>query len=205
MKKSFYFFMLIGCALNLMFTVSCNSTKTFEELKSDEKKIIKRILNEKNITVLSDYPTDGVFGENEFVQLSSGIYLNVVDSGNGNRAIYNETTVLIRASGEYYPSDSTFTFSTFSNMVSPFEFKYGSAYNVVLNYQSAINSEYYYFFAGLGFESILAYVGEGAIVKMIVPGYAEVSGYSAGSTYQSAYTNMFIPIYYDKVKFTFYE
>ena len=203
MKKSFYFLVLMGCALNLMFTVSCNGTKTFEELKSDEKKIIKRIISEKNITVLSDYPADGVFGENEFVQLSSGIYLNVVDSGNGDRATYGETTLLVRVSGEYYYADSTYTFSTFSNAASPFEFKYGYAYNVVSEH--TYSYDVYYYFFGMGMESILEHIGDGAIVKLIVPGYAEISGYSAGSTMQSADRGAFVPIYYDRIKYTFYK
>lgn len=202
MKKGITILMLMGCVLNLMFSVSsCNDTKTYEELKADEKKVIKRILAEKNINVLSEYPKDGVFGENEFVQLSSGIYLNVVDSGNGNRAVYDETTVLVRASGEWFETDTSYTFSTFVNSAYPFEFKYGYAYNVV---SEKASDYYYYMFFGMGFESILAYVGEGAIVKLIVPGYSEIGGYAAGSSMQNADGSVYIPIYYDKVKYTFY-
>lgn len=204
MKKGFYVLVLIGCVLNLMFTVSCNKTKTFEELKSDEKKVIKKILHEKNITVLSEYPSDGVFGENEFVQLSTGIYLNVVDSGNGERAVYGETDLLLRVSGEYYYGDTARAFSTFTNAESPFEFKYGYAYNVVSTYQYSYSSSYYYFFS-MGLESILSYVGDSATVKLIVPGYSEISSYPAGSTMQSADGNTFVPIYYDRVRYVFYK
>lgn len=203
MKKGFYVLVLMGCVLNLMFTVSCNKTKTFEELKSDEKKVIKKILNEKNITVLSEYPSDGVFGEDEFVQLSSGIYLNVVDSGNGERAVYGETDLLLRVSGEYYYGDSSYAFTTFSNTASPFEFKYGYAYNVVSDHSYSYDA-YYYFF-GMGMESILSYVGDSATVKLIVPGYSEISSYPAGSTMQSADGNSFVPIYYDRVRYVFYK
>ena len=85
MKKAFYVLVLTGCVLNLMFTVSCNKVPTYEEMKAAENKIIREILSAKNITVLSEYPSDGVFKENEFVQLNTGIYLNVVDSGTGNQ------------------------------------------------------------------------------------------------------------------------
>lgn len=199
MKKSIYFLMLMGGVLSLM--GSCNKTKTYEELKADEKKVIRKILNEKNISVLTEYPKDGVFGENEFVQLSSGIYLNVVDSGNGNRPVYDQTTVLVRVSGEYYYADTVIAFSTFVNAAYPFEFKYGYASSVV----SEKSSDYtYYSFFSMGLESILAYVGEGAVVKLIVPGYSEINGQYACSTMQNADGSVYIPIYYDKVKYTFY-
>jgi hypothetical protein len=208
MKKYFYVLMLTGCVMNLMFTVSCSEYPTYEELKSDEQKIIKRkILQEKEISVIHEYPADGVFGENEFVQLSSGIYLHVVDSGNGDRARVSAdgsaTEVLVRVSGEYYVSDSTYRFSTFSNGNDPFYFKYGSAYGVVTANSTSYNS-YYYFF-GIGLESVLSYVGDSAVVKLIVPGYSEISSYPAGSTMQNADRYGYVPVYYDKVRYTFYK
>jgi hypothetical protein len=176
---------------------------TYEELKSDEKKRINRIIAEKGIRVLEEYPTDGVFGENEFVELSSGIYLNVVDSGNGNRAVVNSTTVLIRTEVEYIYLDSTYKESFFSNHYSPFEFKYGHAYNVVATYAQNSYSPYFYFFS-VGLESVLSYVGEGAEVKLIIPGYSEVNNLAGGSSFQTANSSQYIPIYYERVKYTFY-
>jgi len=203
MKKAFYFLVLIGCALNLMFTVSCNKTPTYEEMKAAENKIIRRILSEKKIKVLSEYPTNGVFGENEFLQLSSGIYLNIVDSGNGNRPVYGVTELLVRVSGDYYYDDTTLIdFNTFTNVSYPFEFKYGNAYNVVQNYSSSENL-YYYFFS-LGLESVLSYVGDSSVVKLIVPGYSEINGAPGGSSMQSSRTYSYTPIYYDRVRYVFY-
>jgi hypothetical protein len=196
-----------------MFSVSCSDTyPTYEELKSDEKKQINKIIAEKGIQVLNEYPADGVFGENEFVELSSGIYLNVVDSGNGNRAGINATTVLIRVKAEYTYADSIYKFSSFSNMETPFEFKYGHAYNVVSAHSSYIGygDPYVYFFSA-GLESVLSYVGDGAEVKLLVPGYSEVnlvySGESkveGGSYFQTYNRAQYIPVYYERVKYTFY-
>ncbi len=213
MKKSFYFLLLIGCVLNLVF-VSCKKTKTYEELKSDEKKLINKIINEKDMIILSQYPSNGVFGENEFVQLSSGIYLNVVDSGNGNRAVAGTTDILIRMSGDYYYGDSTYPFNTFSYttypyMTSPFEFKYGSAYSVVSAHSSSSYTDPYYLFFSVGLETVLSYVGDSAIVKLLVPGYSEISygtsDISAASTFQGGSGSAFVPIYYDKVRYSFYQ
>lgn len=205
MKKGFYILLLISCVTSLMFTVSCNKYPTYEDLKSDERKVIDKILAEKGITVIHEYPSSGVFEENEFVQLSSGIYLHVVDSGNGNRAEASPdhtTSVLVRVSGEYYYSDSVYQFSTFPNGNEVFDFKYGSAYNVVSANSNSYNA-YYYFF-GMGLESVLSYVGDGAVVKLIVPGYSEINSYPAGSTMQSSDRYEYIPIYYDRIKYTFY-
>jgi len=181
--------------------IACNDYKTFEELKSEEKVVIRRIIAEKGIEVLSEYPSDGVFGENQFVELESGIYLNVVDSGNGNRAKTN-TTLLVRASGYCYDADTPFYFSTFSNSATLFEFKYGMAYSVVSNH--ALSYDAYYMFFSLGIESVLSYVGDSSIVKMIIPGYAEISETLGSSSYQTSNSNQYYPIYYDKVRYIFY-
>ena len=208
MKRTFYFLVLIWCVLNLIFTISCNDTPTYEEMKADENKIIKRIISDKNIKVLSEYPKDGVFGENEFVQLNTGIYLNVVDSGNGNRAIYGSTDLLVRVSGEYYSKimgsskDTAYSFNTFSNNWYPFEFRFGNAYNVVQEH--SYSGDLYTLYFSLGLESILSYVGDSAVVKLIVPGYSEVNGASGSSTMQNSENYRYIPIYYDRVRYIFY-
>jgi hypothetical protein len=202
---------LFSFALMYVFIVSCNKVVTYEEKKAAERKIIRRILAEKDIEVLDEYPKDGVFKENQFFQLNSGIYLNVVDSGNGNRAVYdgtNSTDVLVRVSGKcYYPNTTDdYEFNTFANNFAPIEFKYGYAYNVVQEH-SQYSSIYSNFF-GMGIESILAFVGDSAVVKLLVPGHAEIrsgnSSYSAGSTLQSTPSSYFIPIFYDRVRYTFY-
>ena len=203
MKKSFYFLVLIYCAFMQVFTVSCNKTPTYEELKAAEKKLIRRILAENDIDVLHEYPTSGVFGENQFVELSSGIYLNVVDSGNGQRAVLYETDVLIRAILTYYDNNEEKSFNLFANNFPPLEFKYGFASRVVSEH--ATTYDLYYSFFSIGLESILSYVGDSAVVKLIIPGYSEISNYPAGSSFQSSNSRVFIPIYYDRVRYTFWQ
>ena len=209
MKKNFYILVFIGCVLGLMFTVSCNNTPTYEELKAAEQKVIRRIIDEKGITILTEYPENGVFKDNEFVQLKSGIYLNVIDSGNGNRAAAYQTDVLVRVSGEYTAKiygtkdDSLYVFSTFPNIFEPFEFRYGNAYGVAQD-KSQYNV-YYYSYFGMGIESILSYVGDSAIVKMIIPGHSEINGGPGGSSMQNGSGTAYIPIYYDRVRYTFYK
>jgi hypothetical protein len=205
MKKGFYVLVLTGCVMHLLFTVSCNKYPTYEELKSDELKVIKRMINTKGIQLISEYPADGVFGENQFVQLSNGIYLHVVDSGTGRRAradASGTTEVLVRLKAEYTYKDSVYRFDMFQNGYDPFYFKYGSAMSVVMNNQNSRNQ--YYRLFGTGLESVLSYVGDSAVVKLIVPGHAEINNYPAGSSWQNADQYTYIPIYYDRVRYTFY-
>jgi hypothetical protein len=201
MKKAFFITITFWCIVYGFF--ACNDYKTFEELKSEEKVVIRRIIAEKGISVLSEYPADGVFAENEYVELESGIYLNVVDSGCGDRAVANLTYVLVRASGYVYDADTPYYFSTFANNSYPFEFKYGQAYSVANQHYASYDAYYYYF--GMGIESILNYVGDSAVVKLIVPGYSEISDYRAGSTYQSSNSNQYYTIFFDKVRYIYYK
>ena len=201
MKKSLCILALVWCALTLMFAPSCNDMPSYEDLKKKEMKTVQRLLNDHNITVLNEYPKDGVFGENEFVLLSNGIYLNVVDSGTGNRAESGITDVLMRVSGEYYYGDSLYKFNTFANTSQPFDFRYGNAYNVM---QANSNSYLYYSYFGVGFETVLSYVGDSAIVKMLVPGHAEAyDGIPAGSVMQSGDGYSFLPILFNRVRYIF--
>ncbi|MDR2385434.1 MAG: DUF4827 domain-containing protein [Tannerella sp.] len=199
--------LLVSYVICALITLSCKEEmKSYEELKRDEKKIVNRILSEKKIEVLKDYPASGVFTEDQFVELKSGIYLNVIDSGNGNRAVYNSTTVLVRASGGFYYRDTIISFDTFVNSQYPMEFKYGLAANVRQEH-SQINDIYYSLF-GLAMQEALSYVGDSAVVKMIVPGYSEIQDVyqssRAGSWLQTSNTNEYIPIYYDRIKYIFY-
>ncbi|MDR2474201.1 MAG: DUF4827 domain-containing protein [Tannerella sp.] len=203
MKKSIYFLLTLFFGLQLIFSCG-DDVPTFEELKSAESKIIKRIIAEKGIEVLKEYPSDGIFGDNQFVELESGIYLNVVDSGNGDRAKYNSTTLLVRIAGSIYISaDSTESFNTFVNTALPFEFKYGLASYVKDAHVASFDS-YYYFF-GTGIESVLQYVGDSAVVKMIVPGYAEINNSRASSLHQYSNQYRYYPIYFDKVRYIYYK
>jgi len=77
---------------------SCNKGKTFSQYKKEEREAINNLIAKENFEIINQYPTSGVFGEKQFVLLDNGCYLNVVDSGNGNRAVAGVTSMwLIRA------------------------------------------------------------------------------------------------------------
>ncbi|MDR2920537.1 MAG: DUF4827 domain-containing protein [Tannerella sp.] len=179
---------------------SCNNNKTYADMKKAQKKAINKFISARNVEVLHKWPTDSIFEENQFLLLDNGVYLNIVDSGNGNRAIQGKTKILMRCSGEYIFDTDTGAFSLFTNSNSPIEFTYGYASDVIsqsstlYSYYNTTTPEFYYLSKGI--ESILEYVGENAVVKLIVP-FEEGSGYQTNGNYGA-------PLYYDKVRYQFY-
>lgn len=183
MKKGFNILMVL---CTILFVLSCNKNKSYTDRLKDERKAIDRFIDEQGFEILSDYPSNGVFGEKQFVKLSNDLYLNVVDSGNGNRPV-SGTPILLRASGKVLLYD-TFSFNGFDPMNGiinwPMETKYGIYGSN--DYEGSLYS--------IGLMNGLDYVGDSSIVKLIVP-------FKLGSTgYQQ---RNFIPIYFDKVRYTF--
>lgn len=172
MKKGFNILMIVCAAL---LAVSCSKTKSYTDMLKDQKKAIERLKDKEGFVFLKDFPKDSIFKENEFVELENGVYLNIIDKGSSERAVYG-TKILYRCT-MYYPMDTvyiqatdsygyplsiyytkpSFVFSNYgphSNGTSPFPFTYG-------DYTSSAVSE--------GLMTPLLYVGHEAKVKLIVP------------------------------------
>ncbi|WP_075556677.1 DUF4827 domain-containing protein [Parabacteroides timonensis] len=189
MKRGFYILMILCAALMV---VSCDKTKSYTERLKDERKAIDRLIDREGIKVLKDYPADGVFKENEFVKLDNDVYLNVIDSGNGERAVLGTTKVLCRfeANGvldgdSLYVNNLTYGVAYYGY---PTEFIFG--YNV---YSGEARDYVPDYFVGEGLATGLYHVGNEAVIRLIVP-FKRMS-----NTFQSAYR----PIYFSKVKYTF--
>ncbi len=176
MKKGFNILMIVCAAL---LALSCSKTKSYTDMLKDQKKAIERLKDEKGFVFLKDFPKDSVFKENEFVELENGVYLNIIDKGSSERAVYG-TEILYRCT-MYYPMDTSYIYLTnsaglhiipyyyyipptggyissnygpHSNGTSPYSFTYG---------------DYYSSNVGEGLMTPLLYVGHGAKVKLIVP------------------------------------
>lgn len=190
MKRGFYILMILCAALMVM---SCNKTKSYTERLKDERKAIDRLIDNEGIKVRRDYPADGVFKENEYVKLDNDVYMNVVDSGNGERATLGRRIYCRFIAHGVLDKDSTLFVDNLSSEYNgiwgfPTEFIFGSvlASSDFQNYAPD-------FFVGEGLVTPLQHVGNGAIVKMIVP-FKRM-----GTTFQSSYS----PIYFSKVRYTF--
>ena len=181
MKKGFNI-LLIACAV--LMVVSCDKTKSYTDMLKAEKKAINRLIDEENFDILDEYPANGVFGPKQFVKLDNGVYLNVIDSGNGNRAVLGKTTVLCRFSGVSIMEDSL-SFNNFRTGTWPVEFKFGL--------YTAIDSNPYNEFLSEGLATGLSYVGDSSYVQLIVP-------FKVSSDY---YRNLGYPLYFSKVRYIF--
>ena len=123
MKKSFNI-LLILCAV--LAVVSCgDKTKSYTDMLNAQEKAIEALIRDSGIVVLKNYPENGVFKDKEFVLLPNDVYMHVIDSGNGTRAVLSQTTVLTRFKGLLLDTDTVIPFENFSSWKFPVEFKYG--------------------------------------------------------------------------------
>lgn len=192
MKRGFYILMIMCVALVV---VSCDKTKSYTEYLKAERKAIDRLIDNEGIRVLKNYPSDGVFKENEFVKLDNDVYLNVIDSGNGNRAVLGTTKVFCRFIANDIMKADTAQLLV-DNLSPKYNNKYGFPTEFIFGY-NVYSGEFVNYdpdlFVGEGLATALYHVGEGAVVKLIVP-FKRMSSY-----FQSNYT----PVYFSKVKYTF--
>ncbi|MDR2805788.1 MAG: DUF4827 domain-containing protein [Dysgonamonadaceae bacterium] len=184
MKKTVVFILSSIC-LGLA-AVSCDNSKSMQEYIREEKKSIERYLLSQKIDVLTEYPKDSIFKENQYYKTSDGLYMHVADRGNPTHRAEAYDEVLVRFDYFYYIKSyvSGVTDSIVLNyLYLPITFKYG------------IPGSYSNDPAGLacnGFAVPLSYVGEGAVVDLIIP--SELGNTSDNSS--------FAPVFYKNLKYT---
>lgn len=170
---------------------ACSSSETYADKLKNERKNISRFINEHNIVVLNQYPASGVFKENEYFRDPlTGVYINVIDSGNGNRASSSKRSeVNVRFwDAMTLPTADSDTISNNVAGLQPISLTYG----IVATYSSSNTSSLDYYYLSTGITAPLQYVGENARVRLIVP-------FATGSTYQLA---AFKAMYYTQLQYT---
>lgn len=187
MKKGFSILMMM-IAVILVVSSCGKNQRTYTEFLKDERKAIRKLMDSLDIKLLDKYPENGVFADNEFYQLPSGLYINVIDSGNGERAVLNQTRVFCRFEFDYI-SSITGTYQTtdgFENRFQPLTFIYGASRPE--NPQGSFATLY-----GQGIIEPLEYVGNNSYVKLIVP-------FKIGGAEQQPNGD---PVYYKKLRYVF--
>ena len=171
--KQILFLSLIALAI---IGTSCNDYESVQEKLRKEKKVINAYIDRNDIKVIKEYPADGVFGENEYFRTPDGLYINVVDSGNGRRVTPYVDEVQVRFETvidlKTHISDETDGIYDGSYFDFPKEFIYGNSYSY---------SEDTDYLACDGWAIPLGFVGERAVVNLIIPSSL------AGSYYNSNY------------------
>jgi hypothetical protein len=188
MKKGFY----LGWGLcAVLLVLSCNNNQAYSDMLAAQKKAINRLIDENGFEILNSYPENGVFKENEFVILDNGVYLNVVDSGNGNRAVPGSTLVFCRFNVKWlleWSGTDTATVNNFANGTYPVAYQYGASATSSTDYFSTT------FFSTLLF-SALEQVGDSSEVKLIIPFHLEGNS--------QTFLGNGIPLYFSKVQYRF--
>jgi len=164
---------------------SCNKQKSLQERLQEEKRAISRYIDRNNFVILNEYPKDGVFKEKEFFRTSDGLYIHVVDSGNGRRAVpfRDEVTVRFEYRHDIALSDTAILRWSSSGWVNPFSFIYGLSQSYSVSGSS---------YECTGWVIPLAHVGERAVVDLIIPS-------SLGSYNDNGSIN---PVFYKGVTYT---
>lgn len=190
---------LFVCVLAIL--ASCSKSDSYADKLERERKNIKRFINEHDIRVLDAYPASGVFNSNEyFLEPTTGVYINVIDSGNGKRADASKRAIVnVRFwDAMSLPAGKSDTISYNpgggENGIEPMQFKYG----VEVTYTNSNGTSQHpldkaeYIFLSKGIVIPLKYVSEGAVVSLIVP-------FNSGSTAQKSGS---FALYYTRLKYT---
>ena len=159
---------------------ACDETKTYAEKMEEEDNAIEAFIRDSSITVISQsefYANDSVtdVSKNEYVQLASGVYMQIVDKGSENLAdtIRPNEVVLVRFS-EYSLFDKMVTVSNLETpyMVDEFRYTVTSSSIAGIFSTATVGAMYYYYGSTTvpaGWLAALAYIRDGAHVKLIVP------------------------------------
>lgn len=147
---------IIACLISIVaigFLSSCNKNKTYAQRLNEEKKNIERFIDQNNIKVLSEYPKDSVFKANEFYfDNSSGVYYNVINSGNSKKIGVGEEFYIRFKGLKYIGSTDTTTYSNIHSL-QPEVLVYGNPSS----------------YSSTAWVAPLKNVGNRSKVKMIVP------------------------------------
>lgn len=199
-KLLLLFFILLAVGFSFQ---ACDDTKTYAEMLEEEDDAIADFINKEGIKVISQtefFDNDSVTDveKNEFVQLSSGVYMQIVDKGSDNPAdtVKNNDLVLVRFM-EYSLLDKD---TTLSNLTLPYlvdEFKYTASSSSIAGIfiQGLMYMAYDYTAVPAGWLVPLPYVRDKAHVRLIVP---------SKMGHQSAMQNVY-PYYYDITKYQIYK
>lgn len=199
-KLTLFFLSLLVCGLAFQ---ACDNTKTYAEMLEEEKEAIKAFIKDNNIKVISQtefYRNDSITDtlKNEYVQLASGVYMQIRDKGSKNPAdtVKANDRILVRFM-EYglIQGDTTMSNLGFAEVVDEFNYRVTSS-SIAGQFTQGLMLSYYQTTAvPAGWLVPLAYVRDMAHVRLIVP-----SKMGHNTAMQSVY-----PYYYDIRKYQIYR
>jgi hypothetical protein len=182
MKKIINFVLLLTVLAGMF--AACDDQKTMQEYLREENKAIERYIASQGIKVLKSFPADTVFNENEYYETTDGLYLHIVDKGNNERWKVAKTA-LVRCENFFYIKSYVSGDTTAISFPSAFPIK------LIYGFSASYTSDYYGL-ACAGWAIPLQYVGEDAIVDLIIP--SKLGNSSANTSFQ--------PMFFKNLKYT---
>lgn len=176
-------------ALVILFS-ACGSETYADKLKK-EKKAINRFIDAQGIKVLSEYPSDNVFAENEYYKdPDTGVYFRVIDPGNDEKpSKERKTDIYLRYNNIInLLTGDTVVKSNQQGLYMTFKYGVPSTYT-----NSGTSTQLYSFLSQACVIPLDHDLGNNAKVSLIVP-------FSSGSTSQQA---SYIPLFYETLSYRF--
>ncbi|MDR1236453.1 MAG: DUF4827 domain-containing protein [Holosporaceae bacterium] len=185
MKKAVIF--ILPVIILAITGLACDNQKSLQEYLREERRDIEKYIEREGITVLKSYPKDSIFKEKEFYRTSKGLYLHVTDRGSDSKVELYVDDVQVRFDYFYYVKDYVSGKSLedikipYFELV-PMEFRYGLGnYG---KYSGDLSCD--------GWAIPLEYVGENAVVDLIIPS-------SLGTSSDNSNFNV---VFYKNLKYT---
>lgn len=168
----------------LISTLSCKDQKTYADYLKDETKAIDEFIIKNNFNILTKYPSNGVFGNNDFYKdPETKVYYNIIEYGDTTKSLSFREEVYVRFKGlKYFMIDDSTTYSN-TEQKEP----------QVIEYYGPVNPNTRSYYSTPGWAVPLPRIGHNAVVKMIVP-------FNMGS---STERSQYMPSYYDRVEYRF--
>jgi len=173
----------MSLAIIFCISLSCKDHKSLQELLQEERKAIDRFISMNDLIILKEYPKNGVFQEREYYRSNEGLFFHVVDSGNGKRVKLLDD-VIVRFEYCQYIKNAVQGSTDVIRDPSPF-YPFSFVYGIPQTYSASL-------YLSQAWVIPLKYVGEGAILDMIVPSSL---GASTDNTYIS-------PVFYKNLRYT---
>jgi len=167
--------------ISVFFTASmffaCDKTKTYYELEKEERKAISRFINENGLHVTNN-PKE-MYYENVYFKTPDGLYINVIDSGVGEKIKKDQEVAVRYKSVMMFKKDTTKYVGNMDVGNDAYTFIYGRAY---------ANDH-----ACDGWAIPLSFVRNKARVNLIIPSALQPNGKQ----------NSFQPLFYENLYYWF--
>lgn len=141
---------LISLAIMALICSCNNSSQVYGNQLAAEKKLIKNYIARNNINIIDEVPENGIWGENDYLEIDEYLYLHLVSQGDTTSDELAVRDYISLRYKKYTLTEYADTLSAWNtnDAASPIEFQYGvnssaicSAWLKALPYMKYNNSE----------------------------------------------------------------